>query len=116
MATAEVIQQEIIDWYNQEYNDKMDSRQFGRVVSEFVEAIEWRSKEITLPSGVSKLVEMHGGGEGDGEAMWAVFEVNGQLFRVDGTYASWVGPDWDYAEVYEVEATPVQVIEYKRKK
>lgn len=112
MATAEEIKADILEWQN--------SGQYGPETSlsiattEFLEALDWRNSEITLPSGLlAKGVERSRLHEND--EVWQVFDVNGQLFQVDGNYSSWSGIDWEEDSIHEVEAVQVMVTQYKRK-
>lgn len=111
------IQQEILDWYND--NDQGEQvEEYNRYVwNEFYEAFAWGSEEYSprLASGKVKLVEDHGGGEGDGEERWVVFSVGDKFYEVSGYYASWDGTTWDDLDIYDVEPFQVQVTKYKRK-
>lgn len=115
-ALAQQISKEIIDWYNKENEQYGDTTEYlYSALDEFLDAIDWRSAEITLPSGIVKQVEQKGG-EGEGSEYWVVFSVNGDtLFRVEGYYSSWEGTNWDSAELVEVVPVQVLVTQYKPK-
>lgn len=114
MTAGEKITQEIIDWYTTEFPTYKGTG-IGRPLGEFKETLEWRNGEITLPSGVAKAVESFGG-EGLGDRTWFVFDVNGALYRAEGSYTSWDGDDWSYSNIDEVEAVQVMVTKYQKKR
>jgi hypothetical protein len=58
-----------------------------------------------------KCVEQYGG-EGKGDSIWAVYEVDGEHFRVNGWYASYDGASYD--DVEKVVAKPVVKNEWER--
>lgn len=120
--TVTNITQEILDWYN--VNDvgaeatTVDTEVWNEFyeslhTKETVERYDWAST-ATLPSGPAYIVEDHGGGEGDGEERFVVFQVGDQFFQVDGYYASWDGTTWEDTTPYEVKAKEVTVIQYVR--
>lgn len=130
MATAAEVQQAVIDTYVEQQKAKgywdvdedEDPTYFDTLLieSDFLYDLEKNALETTL--GTVEMVE-NVGGPGEGETRYFVVsltnssdgEVN-NYFRVDGYYASWDGDSWEGAEFYEVEAVPVQKIEYRRKK
>jgi hypothetical protein len=121
MATVEEIKQEIVDYLNEahkddRYRETYTLDNFTGAFWQWVEDLTWRNTEIELKSGTAKTVKFIDAGEGDySAAILLVFDVNGQLFRVDGQYESWAGAEWEANDMYEVVPTPVQVIEYLRK-
>lgn len=118
MATVQEVEQQLIDWYNAEYADSKwhvtPARSFGHALDNgLAESLEYA--EVHIPAGVTK-PEATFGGEGQGDKVWVVFSLNGtQYFRIDGSYTSWDGSDWNYSSLYEVEPHPVTVIQYRRK-
>lgn len=61
-----------------------------------------------------EVVEVDGGGEGHGEDIYAVVRVvdTGQLFRMNGTYMSHYGSEWD-GQLYPVNAVTREVTFYE---
>jgi hypothetical protein len=116
------IEQEILDWYNVNDIGVEASSVDSEVWDEFYESIhtkehterfDW-AKTAVLPSGPAYIVEDVGGGEGDGEERYVVFQVGDQFFQVDGYYASWDGTTWEDTTPYEVKPKEVTVIQYER--
>lgn len=107
MVTKERLFEELQEWYKGQQNrwglwDALEDAVYA---------------PVNLPSGTLKRVAGEGG-EGQGVEYFYVFSVGDQLFRVDGYYASWDGVTYDesiYA-LSEVEAVPVNVIQYNKKK
>lgn len=118
MATVEEIKQDIVDYLNKEHGkyDTFSVDNFQSGFYQFVEDLTWRNAEIELKSGTAKTVKFIDAGEGDYSAdTLLVFDVNGQLFRVDGHYESWAGGEWEANDLHEVEAVQVMVTDYQRK-
>lgn len=124
MATAEGIQQEILDWYNDtdqlEPEEKEEDFDYD-VWSEFYEALstkEWSEKyDVKVPalaSGPAYLVEDFGG-EGQGDQRYVIFSIGDQFFKVEGSYSSWDGDYWEDVEPFEVFPQEVTVTQYSRK-
>lgn len=59
-----------------------------------------------------KSVYHDGGGEGHGEYIESIIEVDGRLFRKTGYYMSYDGSTWD-GDLEEVEAYEKTVIDYR---
>lgn len=62
-----------------------------------------------------------GGGEGEGETMYAVFKLTThsgeeRFFRSDGYYESWDGGSWEDNDLYEVDKVPVGAFDYPPKR
>lgn len=58
---------------------------------------------IELPDSLnSDLVAHVWGGEGEGSSIGFVLDLDGRYFKVSGYYNSWVGTNWEDAEVVEV--------------
>lgn len=119
MATAEEIKQDIVDYLNNVHGGKYGFYNVGDFPSafyQFVEDIGWRQAELELKSGTAKVIEFIDAGEGDYSAdTLLIFEVNGQIFRVNGHYESWAGNEWEANDLYEVEPVQVLVTQYQRK-
>lgn len=117
------IEQEILDWFNDNEIDETKESIGSYVWEEFYGSL--RSKDqvertpsfttATLASGPAYLVEDFGG-EGQGVERWVVFSVGGQFFEADGYYASWDGTTWEDPTPYEVEAVQVMVTQYQKKR
>lgn len=116
------IEQEILDWYNVNDIGVEASSVDSEVWNEFYESLHTKAhtetydwaKTAVLPSGPAYIVEDVGGGEGDGEERYVVFQVADQFFQVDGYYASWDGTTWEDTTPYEVKPKEVTVIQYER--
>ena len=66
--------------------------------------------------GAKSLTQVDGyGGEGEGDDLWVVFDVDGQLFRKSGYWVSHDGCYWDGA-LEEVEPYEVTVTRYREVK
>lgn len=119
MATVEEIKQEIVDYLNTEHGSDYGTysvESFESAFYQWVEDLTWRNAELELKSGTAKTVKYIGAGEGDYSAdTLLVFDVNGQLFRVDGHYESWAGSEWEANDMFEAEAVQVMVTDYQRK-
>lgn len=61
-----------------------------------------------------EVVEVDSGGEGHGESIYAVVKVveTGQLFRMNGSYMSHYGSEWD-GDLYPVTAVERTVVFYE---
>lgn len=119
MATPKEIEQEFIEHFrgeaglgaNASFYDLWDSFVYESLFTkESIQRYEYCT-DLILPSGNVYLVEDFGG-EGQGDERWVVFSVGDQLFRVEGSYASWDGTTWDYPSLEEVEPIEVVKIEY----
>lgn len=53
-----------------------------------------------------KHIEQEGGGEGGGEYCYAVIQVGEKFYKIEYSYYSYSGYDYDYADV--LEAVPTQ--------
>jgi hypothetical protein len=116
LASAAEIKQEIINWANQKDGSSYGPDAITSVFYDFVYQLNWRSTEIELPSGTVKIVELQDAGEGDySAAIYIVFSINDQLFRVDGQYESWSGSEWEANDMYECAPVQVLVTQYQRK-
>ena len=76
---------------------------------DFADSLEYR-KTITLDGvGDVTFVAGEGGGEGQGEHVWVVFEHDGNLLRLTGYYSSYDGTEWgeDYGSTLEFVAPRV---------
>lgn len=74
--------------------------------SDFAYTLETR-KTVTLDGlGDFTYVTGEGGGEGEGENVWIVFEHDGNLLRLTGYYSSYDGTEWgeDYGSVLDFVA------------
>jgi len=116
------IEQEILDWFNvNDVDEKATSidhnvwYEFYEALStrEHVEKFDWANTPV-LPSGPAYVVEDIGGGEGDGEERYVVFQVGDQFFQVDGYYASWDGTTWEDTIPHEVKAEEYTATRYVR--
>jgi hypothetical protein len=106
MATVDQIKQEIIDYYEEPSQPKRkSSRSFADAFEDFEKTLEWRRTEITLPSGIAKLVDL--------SKIYVVFSVGSQLFRVNASVDD--GHKWEADDMYEVTSQRVDVIEYHKK-
>lgn len=113
MTTAAEVEQQLIDWYNKETESTTES--FETAWEDRIrDLLGWHNGEVEIPAGTAKYVAEFGG-EGQGDTVWVVFEVNGQYFQVFGSYASWDGEYWYGAKVIEVEPQLVTVTRYVRK-
>lgn len=121
MATAQAIQQEILDWYND--NDIEDNAEefdydvwndFYETLTTKEHAEEYSVGAPALTSGGAYLVEDFGG-QGEGDRRHVVFSVGDQFFKVEGSYSSWDGDYWDDVEPFEVFPEEVTVTQYSRK-
>jgi hypothetical protein len=120
MAAISNIEQEILDWFNNEYEYKEDYVDEGEEKAEYFSTVWPAFNEeiygdgiVELASGTAKTVDSYGG-EGKGDTYWVVFQVGDKFYRVDGYYSSWEGTNWDSAEPYEVKPVEVTVIKYKK--
>lgn len=81
---------------------------------ELQEAVRYDGSSAFEIAGVSfQNVECFGGREGAGEEHWVVFSVTEnettRTFKIEGSYASYVGSELDWDAVTEVESVPVTV-------
>lgn len=53
-----------------------------------------------------KILDQHGGGEGGGEHVHVVFSYKDETYKIDASYYSYHGVEFDGATVYKV--TPVE--------
>lgn len=122
-ATAGQIQSELTEIFK-EYavstgyyaEEELEYYDFG---SGLFGAYEEAGEPFETTFGPVTVVEDIGGGEGDGETRFVVFQLDNtdgytQFFRADGYYASWDGSNWDDSDLYEVVPQPVQKVEYVR--
>lgn len=90
---------------------RYDNDEYEIDSSEFFSELRWGSSHLTVTLGDTtypvKEVAHQGGGEGQGENVWLVFEVDGRLFKTTGFYMSYDGTTWD-GDVTEVK--PVQKV------
>jgi hypothetical protein len=83
--------------------------------------VRWETKEPLEVEGLKfKNAERFGGREGSGEEHWIVFSVTDekgqtQYFKVDGSYASYVGAELDWDALTEVESVEVMVSQWHPK-
>lgn len=78
------------------------------IYSDFIEQ-EYTFNVPQIIGGVKiTAIERNGGGEGDGESMSIIFQVNDdRIYRVYGHHDSWNGNEWD--DVYDItEVVPTQ--------
>lgn len=59
-----------------------------------------------------KIVETHGGSEGDGETHWHIFKYHNEFFRLPGFYSSYQNTEYFWDEVRQVVGRPKSIIEY----
>jgi hypothetical protein len=59
-----------------------------------------------------KVVDRYGG-EGQGDTLYVVFELEGRYFKFDGYYSSYDGYSWDDGHLYEVEPFEKTVTDYR---
>lgn len=62
------------------------------------------SNDIDPPESADRIeyIEQHGGGEGQGEYVWAVFKFDGIFYKAEWNYYSQYGYNWDGLEIKEV--------------
>lgn len=116
--TAKEFQEQVIAWYNDNPHGAEVSS-FDDALQEFIDSVaskwsveKYGTKSATIEAG--KVVSVSD--SANSEDTHNVFEINGQFFKVVGSYSSWDGIDWDYAEAFEVEPEEVTVTVYKRKR
>lgn len=107
MAATKQISDELIDWHRKETGE--DTSYFEDTLSDLEEILD--SDTITIPSGEVELVDQFGG-EGHGDDYWLILKVGEKLFKVEGFHSSWEGVNWDDAELKEVEAKEITVVQY----
>lgn len=73
---------------------------------------EWTTTILDADIPVKSLL-VYGGGEGDGETYYIVFQVGDTLWRVDGFYQSHYGSELDYDTLREVQATQKMITVYE---
>lgn len=126
MVTAEEAQDALVKAYVDDlkkdgyWRNDREATYLDELLSEYELSYGIIKSPLESPIGVFEGVEDFGG-EGLGETRYFVVSLTDpdgevQYFRADGYYASWDGDNWDGAKLYEVEAVPVQKIEYRRKK
>jgi hypothetical protein len=74
---------------------------------------ECETEDLSTDVGPVRLVARHGG-EGQGNRAHLVFQVKrtGQYFRVDGSYSSYEGTDWDELSLRPVQRKTKEVVYY----
>lgn len=81
------------------------------------EVVRWEycvGEEAKLPDGtLVKSIYIHGGGEGDGETYYIVFQAGDILWRVDGFYQSHHGSELEYDTLREVQAKQKMITVYE---
>ncbi len=88
----------------------------GREEDDFIEDYEFREflngygpddhERVTF-------IEQEGGGEGGAEYCYAVIKVDDVFYKVEYSYASYDGYNWDYATASEVKPVERMVVFYE---
>lgn len=104
----------LVNDINTEFGPKRPLWANSNVVEAFRERLQYGSVELF--SGPATLVDSSGLVDPDSEdteSVWFVFEYNGELFRIDGTYSSWNGSVYD-TPPYRVQSKEVTKLVYVR--
>lgn len=115
--TATQVKQEILDWYNDNPEGVIEEDFDYDVWTEFQETLaskkgveSYGQQTPVLASGPAYSVDSDSGEDG-----YEVFSIGDQLFKVEGSFNSWDGGEWEPENLHEVEPQQVSVTVYKRK-